>query len=161
MNRKKRKRDLANQLGRRHGIDAEKALAILQDALDMIIDCTVKQGRLELRNFGVFEVVKQKARKARNLQSGESIELPERPALKFKPGKHVVKYVEEMDDKEAKMRFTDFISSATVMDATANDSVDEATASDGSAGNKEQSPELGDVIPENEQCTHDRDEVPD
>ncbi len=51
--------------------------------LDGIINALASEGRLELRQFGVFEVV---TRKARNPRTGEEA-VPERQSVKFKPGK--------------------------------------------------------------------------
>ncbi|MBV6478036.1 MAG: Integration host factor subunit alpha [Ignavibacteria bacterium] len=44
--------------------------------------------RIELRDFGVFEVKKTKPKpKARNLQTGEFVFVPGRRKMHFKPGK--------------------------------------------------------------------------
>ena len=47
------------------------------------------EGRLELRDFGVFEVRVAKARKARNPRTGEKIMVGERVTVTFKPGRVV------------------------------------------------------------------------
>lgn len=59
---------------------------IVQMTLDGMLDIVVTEGRLELRNFGVFEVRDRKARKARNPKTGEEVMLPERKVAHFKPG---------------------------------------------------------------------------
>src|ERR1700681_2552704 len=54
--------------------------------LDGIIDTLEKERRIELRNFGVFEVKQRKPRKARNPRTGESVMVPARFVVTFKPG---------------------------------------------------------------------------
>ena len=46
----------------------------------------MEEGRIELRNFGVFEVKKRKARQARNPRTGETVMVPERCVVRFKSG---------------------------------------------------------------------------
>lgn len=44
---------------------------------------------ITLVGFGTFHVVKTKERNARNIQTGESIVVPEKLRIKFKPGKNL------------------------------------------------------------------------
>ena len=46
---------------------------IVQWTFEAIINTLVKEGRIELRNFGVFEVKQRKPRKARNPRTGASV----------------------------------------------------------------------------------------
>ena len=48
-----------------------------------------KGGSVKLVNFGTFKVVERKARKGRNPQTGESINIPAKNVVKFKPGKQL------------------------------------------------------------------------
>ena len=59
---------------------------IMQRLFDGIIDTLAKEGRIELRNFGVFEVKKRKPRKARNPRTGEKLMVPAKLVVTFKPG---------------------------------------------------------------------------
>jgi DNA-binding protein HU-beta/integration host factor subunit beta len=47
------------------------------------------EGRIELRNFGVFEVKKGKPRQARNPRTGEKVKVPARLVVTFKPGREM------------------------------------------------------------------------
>ena len=60
---------------------------IVQMTLDSIIDVLAAEQRLELRNFGVFEVKSRRPRKARNPRTGATVMVPARYAVTFKPGK--------------------------------------------------------------------------
>ncbi|MDZ4712965.1 MAG: HU family DNA-binding protein [bacterium] len=52
--------------------------------------------RIELRDFGVFEIKKTKPKpKARNLQTGEFIFVPGRRKIHFKPGKMLKEYLKK------------------------------------------------------------------
>ena len=62
---------------------------IVQKTLDAIINVLAAEGRLELRNFGVFEVKKRKPRQARNPRTGEKVMVGERFTVTFKPGRNV------------------------------------------------------------------------
>jgi len=62
---------------------------VVQRTFDHIIDALASEGRLELRNFGVFEVRNRKARKARNPRTGEQVMVPETRVVTFKAGKRM------------------------------------------------------------------------
>jgi nucleoid DNA-binding protein len=71
---------------------------IVQWTFEAIIDTLVKEGRIELRNFGVFEVRQRKSRKARNPRTGERVDVSAKNVVTFQPGKEM----EERVRKEAK-----------------------------------------------------------
>ena len=56
--------------------------------------------RIELRDFGVFEVKKRAARKARNPRTGEQVEVPRKHVVTFKPGKYMEAKVRDLDEAE-------------------------------------------------------------
>ena len=57
------------------------------ESLDGIIEVLVTEGRIELRNFGVFEVRERKPRKARNPRTGKEVDVAAKRVATFKPGK--------------------------------------------------------------------------
>jgi nucleoid DNA-binding protein len=63
------------------------AKPIVQKTLDAIIELLAREGRLEFRNFGVFEIRKRKARQSRNPRTGEKVMVGERLTVIFKPGR--------------------------------------------------------------------------
>lgn len=75
---------------------------VVQKTFDAIIECLVRDGRIELRNFGVFEVKPRAARKARNPRTGEQVEVPRKHVVTFKPGKTMEARVRELDEAEAR-----------------------------------------------------------
>jgi len=53
--------------------------------------------RIELRNFGVFEVKQRKARKARNPRTGERVDVEPKNVVTFKPGKEMEERVKKLN----------------------------------------------------------------
>ena len=71
---------------------------VVQKTFDAIIDCLVRDGRIELRNFGVFEVQVRKARVGRNPNQPETdVLIPRRAVVKFKAGKEMKLGLEKLD----------------------------------------------------------------
>jgi nucleoid DNA-binding protein len=64
---------------------------VVQGVLDGITKTLLKEGRIELRNFGVFEVKRRKPRKARNPRTGEALDIPAKLFVTFKPGREMGK----------------------------------------------------------------------
>jgi nucleoid DNA-binding protein len=60
---------------------------IVQETFNLIIDTLVKEGRIELRNFGVFEVKVRKARRARNPKTNDQVIVGPKKVVTFQPGK--------------------------------------------------------------------------
>src|SRR5271165_5236131 len=85
MTKKNIVRRIADELNR---TEQETGL-IVQKTLDAIINVLAAEGRVELRNFGVFEVRKRKPRQARNPRTGEKVMVGERFTVTFKPGQAV------------------------------------------------------------------------
>ncbi len=69
---------------------------IVQRTFEAIVDTLIEQGRIELRNFGVFEVKRRKARKARNPRTGEKVDVPPKCVVTFKPGKEMEEKVRRL-----------------------------------------------------------------
>ena len=74
---------------------------IVQKTFEAIVDTLVTEGRIELRNFGVFEVKKRAARKARNPRTGDRVNVPEKYVVTFKPGKRMEEEVRKLEEREA------------------------------------------------------------
>ena len=73
--------------------DANITKAQAQEALDSFINATsdsLKNGdKLTLVGFGTFSVSNRKARKGRNPQTGQEINIPAKKVVKFKAGKEL------------------------------------------------------------------------
>ena len=89
------KKDIVQTIAEELDLTQLQTQQIVQKTFDSIVNTLVEDGRVELRNFGVFEVKRRKARKARNPLTGEKVMVPERYAVTFKPGKAMQARVEE------------------------------------------------------------------
>src|SRR5947208_995828 len=84
------KRDLVIRISNETGLIQQQVLDVLQKTLDYIAEALAKGYKVELRNFGVFEVKVRKARIGRNPNAPETdVPIPERAVVKFKPGKEM------------------------------------------------------------------------
>src|SRR5262245_14808946 len=90
------KKEIAKKISEQSGITVLLALEAVQMVFDGIVETLVEEGRIELRNFGVFEVQRRRARKARNPHTGESVSVPERSVVTFKPGLEMEERVNEL-----------------------------------------------------------------
>src|SRR5262245_50457257 len=93
------KKEIVRRISERAELTQLKTKEIVQWTFDAIIDTLIKDGRIELRNFGVFEVRRRKARRARNPRTNERVAVPEKNVVTFQPGKEM----EERVRKEAKV----------------------------------------------------------
>ena len=69
---------------------------IVQWTVEAIIATLVKEGRIELRNFGVFEVKQRKPRKARNPRTGARVDVEAKNVVTFQPGKEMEEQVKKL-----------------------------------------------------------------
>ena len=83
------KKEIVKSISEELGLTQLKTKEIVQRTFDAIIDTLASDGRIELRNFGVFEVKKRAARMARNPRTGDQVEVPEKYVVTFKPGKEM------------------------------------------------------------------------
>ena len=72
------KHEMSLKIARQAGVDQLVAVRIVQATLDSIVEALATEGRLELRNFGVFEVRVTKPREARHPRTGVEVMVPER-----------------------------------------------------------------------------------
>jgi nucleoid DNA-binding protein len=83
------KKDLARAIATELNLSSIVTLQAVQMTLDGITQALVVDGRVELRNFGVFAVRKRRARKARNPRTGERVKVPAKLVVTFKPGREM------------------------------------------------------------------------
>jgi nucleoid DNA-binding protein len=108
------KKEIVKTISEEMGLTQLKTKEIVQKTFNAIIETLVEDtesklqagddgtlGRIELRNFGVFEVKKRAARKARNPRTGERVDVPEKFVVTFKPGKEMEEKVRQLEEREA------------------------------------------------------------
>src|SRR5258708_25332469 len=80
------KKEIVKQISDRIGLTQLKTKEIVQQTFDAIVDTLLVVGRIELRNFGVFEVKMRKARHARNPRTNARVDVPPKCDATFQPG---------------------------------------------------------------------------
>ena len=82
------KNDIVRTLAEKHRLEIASTRRVVQGTLDMIVDSLLRGDRIELRNFGVFEVVDRAARIARNPKAtSQEVFIPKRKMVKFSQGR--------------------------------------------------------------------------
>jgi integration host factor subunit beta len=101
------KKDVVLQFRNRTNLTLYKAEDMVDELFavlrDMLMKETVEKVRIEIRNFGVFEVKPTQAKpRARNPKTNEIVHVPPRKKTHFKPGKILREYLQTpQDDHEA------------------------------------------------------------
>ncbi len=91
------KKEIVKTISEDIGLTQLKTKEIVQKTFDAIVEALVEERRIELRNFGVFEVKERAARKARNPRTGERVDVPEKMVVTFKPGKEMEEKVRQLE----------------------------------------------------------------
>ena len=100
-NRVVTKKEIVRTISEEIGLTQLKTKEIVQKTFDAIVKTLVEDGRIELRNFGVFEVKRRAPRKARNPRTGDKVLVPEKFVVTFKPGKEMEQRVRELERQAA------------------------------------------------------------
>ena len=65
------------------------ALEVVDKIIESVKDVVVRDGRLEIRDFGVFQVKQCKERIGRNPKNKKQYPIPAHKVVTFKPGKEI------------------------------------------------------------------------
>jgi len=95
------KKDIVRAISEGIGLTQLQTKEIVQKTFNAIVETLVEGGRIELRNFGVFEVKRRAPRKARNPRTGDKVFVPEKYVVSFKPGKEMEQRVQEPERQAA------------------------------------------------------------
>jgi len=95
------KKEIVRTISEEIGLTQLQTKEIVQKTFDAIVEALVEERRIELRNFGVFEVKRRAARKARNPRTGDKVYVPEKFVVTFKPGKEMEARVRELERRAA------------------------------------------------------------
>jgi nucleoid DNA-binding protein len=91
------KKDIVKSISEKINMTQLMTKEIVQETFDTIVETLVREGRIELRNFGVFEAKERAARRARNPRTGVRVDVPAKIVVTFKPGKKMEEMVRNMD----------------------------------------------------------------
>lgn len=88
-----RKDDFITKIADKNDMTKKKAKEVFDSIFDEIADVLDNDDKLTVRNFGTFKVSQRSARKGRNPQTGEEIQIPARKVAKFKASKSLKEYL--------------------------------------------------------------------
>ena len=94
------KKDIVKSIATESRITQIVVKQAVQRTFDLIINELANGRRIELRDFGVFEVVRRAGRRARNPRTGEAVDVPERLFVRFSQGKQMGRRVAETKEAE-------------------------------------------------------------
>lgn len=87
------KGELIEKVAEANEMSKAKAKSLTNGFLDVLADVLIEGESVNLSPLGKFEVVERAARKGRNPQTGEEMEIPARNAVKFKPSANLKEMV--------------------------------------------------------------------
>jgi integration host factor subunit beta len=83
------KKDIVRTIAEQIDLPQFRTRLLVQRTFEALIDALVRDGRVELRNFGVFQIRQREARLARNPRTGETVTVRAKSVVTFKPGKEM------------------------------------------------------------------------
>lgn len=89
------KADLVDKVADKTGLTKKDSNAAVEAVFDSIQEFLAEEEKVQLIGFGTFEVRERAARKGRNPQTGEEIQIPATKVPAFKAGKHLKEAVKE------------------------------------------------------------------
>lgn len=82
------RRDVSTVIAKTHDISQSLAYQIIDTTFQTLLANLIENGHVELRGFGVFEIVERKGRKGRNPKKPtEEVWIPARKSVKFRASK--------------------------------------------------------------------------
>lgn len=69
------------------GLTLKQTEIVVETVFESIKDALTRGEKIEIRGFGNFRLKERQPRKARNPKTGESVDVPQKKAIRFKAGK--------------------------------------------------------------------------
>ena len=99
------KSELINRLYLKNdSLSLEDVSAAVNVVLETMQDSLGRGERIEIRGFGAFSLRHHKARSGRNPKNGESVSIPEKYTVHFKPGKELRERVNQPESLNLPVR---------------------------------------------------------
>ena len=91
------KKDIIDIVSKRTGYKKNHTKDIVEKVLQVFMERLAREGRMEIRNFGVFKVKRTPRRIGRNPVTKEVADVPARNIVQFKAGKLMKEWVNNPD----------------------------------------------------------------
>jgi nucleoid DNA-binding protein len=132
------KKEIVKTISDETGLNQQQIKQVVQKTFDSIVQTLVEEGRIELRNFGVFQVRPRAARKARNPRTGRQVEVPEKFVVSFKPGKIMEERVNAIGNTPLAQAIRDAVASGQLETASEDDEESQVDPTTSTSGGKTQ-----------------------
>jgi nucleoid DNA-binding protein len=96
------KKEIVKAISDETGITQTDVSKIVAHTIETIVRTLLREGRVELRDFGVFQVKCRKARMARNPRTGLQVNIPEKFVVTFRGGKELEARIQDLEAEAAK-----------------------------------------------------------
>ncbi len=83
------KADIVKQIAKSLALKEHDALQIVDTIIESLKDVILRDGRLEIRDFGVFQIKERKGRIGRNPKNKVQYPIPPHRVVTFKSGKEI------------------------------------------------------------------------
>lgn len=87
------KQDIVAEVSARTGLPQQRVMDVVQQTFDSMTGMLADGKRIEVRNFGVFDVKLTRARVGRILSTMQPVNIPSRAVVRFKAGKEMRQFV--------------------------------------------------------------------
>ena len=84
-----KKLEISKNLSKKMGFSILFSKKVIDDLLNVLI-ISIKENNLNLKNLGVFKIIKKKERLGRNPKTKENYKISARKALSFKASKKII-----------------------------------------------------------------------
>ncbi|MBP7654600.1 integration host factor subunit beta [Candidatus Dependentiae bacterium] len=89
------RQNVCDKIAAEFNLDSDLIDELMINFFEVFKKAIISGDKIELRNFGVFQLVERKAKIARNLKTNEPIALPVKKYLSFKPGKEMKEQINQ------------------------------------------------------------------
>ncbi|MEI7632725.1 MAG: HU family DNA-binding protein [bacterium] len=83
------KADVVKKVAKRLGLKGKEALAVVDETIEAMKRVIIRHGRLEIRDFGIFQIKQRKPRVGRNPKDKVQYPIPLRRVVTFRMGKEL------------------------------------------------------------------------
>jgi DNA-binding protein HU-beta len=83
------KAELIEAIATRSNTTKTQTAAMLDGLIDVVQKTLVDDNSVQLVGFGTFSITERAGREGRNPATGETMTIPAKKVVKFKPGKHL------------------------------------------------------------------------
>jgi len=80
---------IATQIAEAHEVPTSRAVAMLNDTVDLLSKHLVKGDKVRIVGLGIFQVKRREARMGRNPRTGEAVKIKASKKVTFRPSKEL------------------------------------------------------------------------